>query len=156
MRTTAFPGRTESQFSSGREYQQGLLGHEHRVDQVNSGVGRLDAAADHVGAISLECILAAGHGHRTALDRLMGADDLVGSDLARDNVVGEDLAQQGVILLEGFDRGGVYLGESVVNRCEDSELAVSVFRSGLFEAATATGSSAMPETEPAPLGTFSA
>src|ERR1700709_102764 len=34
--------------------------------------------------------------------------------------------------------------------------AVSVVSSGLFEAAVATGSCAMPVTEPGPLGTFSA
>ena len=93
-----------------------------------------------------------------------------------DHVVGQDAGQQIRVGLELLDRGRVELREGVVGRCEDGEpgpllrvstrftfglslpdsAEVSVVSIGLLDAATATGSCAMPVTEPGPVGTFSA
>ena len=90
-------------------------------------------------------------------------------------MVGQDLREQIRVGLQLLDRGGIDLGERIVCGREDRELAavervdevdlrvelpeialVSVVSIGLLDAATATGSIAIPATEPGPVGTFSA
>ena len=115
-RATPFAWGPPGSQAGRRQRRSGLLGHQHRVDQVDAGVGRLDAAADDAGAVNHQRILASSDGYGTALDSGVRAGNLVRRDLAGNHVVGQDLAQEGVVRLEGFDGGGIDLGEGVINR----------------------------------------
>ena len=65
-------------------------GHQHRVDEVDGRVGGVHAAADDVGVVHLQVVARAGDGDVAALDRLVGADDVLRRDLTGDDVVRQD------------------------------------------------------------------
>src|SRR6185312_5090037 len=92
-----------------------LLGrrHQHLVDEVDGGVGRLHTATDDRGIVDLQVVAAAGDLDLVALDR---------RHLTGDHVVGQDLAEHVGVF---DDRVEVLLGdrgEGVVDRGKDGEL----------------------------------
>ena len=95
QRSAEFPEAAPQGARALRCRRRVLLGHKHRIDQVDGGVCRLDAAADDAGAVNHQGILASGDGDGTTLDRGVGAGNLVRTDLSRPHVVGQDLAQEG-------------------------------------------------------------